>query len=274
MYIDAHQHFWQYDPQRDGWIDDSMKAIRRDFMPSDLKPVLREHGIQGCIAVQASQSEDETRFLLECAREHAFIKGVTGWVDLLSDKAGERLEHFSENVFFRGVRHIVQAEPDGFMSRPDFRRGITALKDFGLTYDILVHAHQLPEAIALVRQFPAQPFVLDHIAKPAVSKGVDRIWAGHIRELAQCGNVYCKVSGMVTETEGYCWEQGDFEPFLEAVTEAFGTDRIMFGSDWPVCLVAARYGEVVRLVRNFYSEDELPGIMGQNAVKFYGISGI
>ncbi|UGU16602.1 amidohydrolase family protein [Sinomicrobium kalidii] len=274
MFIDAHQHFWQYDPERDAWIDDTMKVIRRDFMPSDLKPVLEANEMDGCVAVQADQSEDETEFLLECAARNPFVKAVVGWADLRAENVAESLARFSENLLFKGVRHIVQGEADDFMLRQGFRKGIGALEPFGLTYDILVYARQLPAAVDLVRKFPRQRFVLDHIAKPEISGRPDPEWTKNIRELAKSENVYCKLSGMVTETDNFSWKQEDFTPFLDIVTEAFGTDRLMFGSDWPVCLVAAEYKEVLKIVREYFSQSELPEIMGQNAMQFYGISAI
>ncbi|MGS2761588.1 amidohydrolase family protein [Sinomicrobium sp. M5D2P9] len=271
MNIDAHQHFWQYHPEKDAWIDETMETIRRDFMPSDLQPVLENNGMDGCVAVQASQSEEETVFLLECARQNPFVKAVIGWVDLQAENVKGALTRFSEDPRFRGVRHVVQGEPDDFMFRPAFRKGIAELEPMGLTYDILVYARQLPAAIDLVRKFPEQRFVLDHIAKPAISAGPDKEWTENIHLLAQSDNVYCKLSGMVTETANRKWQQDDFTPFLEIVTEAFGTDRLVYGSDWPVCLLAAEYDKVLKIVRDFYSESELPKIMGQNAIGFYGI---
>ncbi|WP_268225075.1 amidohydrolase family protein [Sinomicrobium oceani] len=274
MYIDSHQHFWQYHPEKDAWIDKTMQAIRRDFMPSDLEPVLHANGVSGCVAVQASQSEEETSFLLECADKNPFIKAVVGWADLQGDNIKETLLRFSEHNRFRGVRHVVQGEPDDFMYRPAFRRGIEELEPLGLTYDILVFARQLPAAIDLVRRFPKQRFVLDHIAKPVISAEPEKAWADHIRILAGHDNVCCKVSGMVTEATDRTWKQEEFTPFMEVVTEAFGTDRVMYGSDWPVCLLAASYAEVINIVRAFYSEDELPKVMGKNAADFYGITAI
>lgn len=271
MKIDAHQHFWQYNPERDTWIDDTMQVIRRDFMPSDLRPVLEKNGVDGCVAVQADQSENETEFLLKCAAENSFVKAVVGWVDLRSENVSESLARFSANPLLKGIRHIVQGEPDDFMLREDFRKGIGALEPFGLTYDILVYARQLPAAVDLARKFPGQPFVLDHIAKPEISKGPDPEWTKNILQLAESENVYCKLSGMVTETDNFNWRQEDFTPFLDIVTEAFGTDRIMFGSDWPVCLLSCSYEEVLKIVRDYFSDDELSKVMGRNAMNFYGI---
>ncbi len=276
MTIDSHQHFWAYDAERYSWINESMKAIQRDFLPSDLLPILKKNGIDGCIAVQADQSEAETEFLLELAAKNDFIKGVVGWVDLQKSNVRERLEHFSSNKLFKGVRHIVQDEPDEyFMLRPDFQRGIAQLSAFDLAYDILVYQQQLPSAIALVHNFPAQTFVLDHMAKPRISKGLDPGWKLNIKELAKCPNVYCKLSGLVTETKGFNWEKGDFVPFLDTVLEAFGADRVLFGSDWPVCLLAASYGDVKGILDRYMEQRSWVKkdlIFGKNAISAYQLA--
>ncbi|MCX2679762.1 amidohydrolase family protein [Galbibacter sp. EGI 63066] len=269
--IDTHQHFWEFDPVRDAWIDDSMQAIRRDFLPSDLEPVLKKNNVDGCIAVQADQSEKETQFLLDLAKKHSFIKGVVGWVDLLSSSVEERLTHFSKDKNLKGIRHIVQAEADDFMLRSDFQHGISKLKQFKLTYDILVFQQQLPAAIKLAEKFPDQAFVLDHIAKPKISEGVDNNWKNNIEELAKNGNVYCKLSGMVTETEGFKWKADDFKPFLDVVVNTFGVDRIMFGSDWPVCLLSCSYEEVLKIIKDYIPKEHQPKVFHQNAVEFYSL---
>ncbi|MGW9685726.1 amidohydrolase family protein [Flagellimonas sp. 2504JD1-5] len=275
MIIDSHQHFWKYDPIRDDWIDDSMAVIRRDFLPADLKPIFEANGVDGCVAVQADQSDEETQFLLNLAKTHNFIKGVVGWVDFLDAKVEERLEYFASHNLIKGFRHIVQAEPDpNFMLREDFLSGIGCLSSFGFTYDILVYPHQLPAAIEMVRKFPNQKFVVDHIAKPEISKGMDKKWEQQIKTLGEAPNVFCKLSGMVTETESFKWKETEFYPFMEAVLDAFGTDRILFGSDWPVCLVAGTYENVVSIVANFVqqlSPSEQQNIMGLNAVRFYNL---
>ncbi|WP_136468329.1 amidohydrolase family protein [Flagellimonas onchidii] len=273
MIIDSHQHFWKYDPVRDAWINESMSVIRRDFYPTDLEPILKANNIDGCVAVQADQSEDETRFLLDFANQYDFIKGVVGWVDLLDKGVEGRLEYFADDKLLKGIRHVVQAEPDPeFMLRKDFQEGIGRLAKFGLTYDILVYPHQLAAAIELTRKFPNQKFVLDHIAKPQVSKGMDSLWRRNIEALAKASNVYCKLSGMVTETKDFLWAENQFYPFMEVVLESFGTDRVLYGSDWPVCLVAGTYEDVLTIVSNFIqqlSPTEQKNIMGLNAVRFY-----
>lgn len=269
MIIDSHQHFWKYNPVTHGWIDDSMAKIRRDFTPTDLQPILETNGIDGCIAVQADQTESETEYLLDCAKEHYFIKGVVGWVDLMATNVEARLAYFAQHKSLKGIRHIVQSEPNDFMLRSEFQSGIAKLNQFGLTYDILIYPQQLDAAIALVQKYPDQQFVLDHIAKPSISKGMDKAWKSKIKALGELENLYCKVSGMVTETEEFRWNVDDFKVFLDVVTQAFGVDRLMYGSDWPVCLVAASYKEVLSIIKNYFSDEELANIMGLNACKFY-----
>lgn len=274
MRIDSHQHFWKFDPIRDAWIDASMEKIARDFLPEDLKPLLDQSKIDGCVAVQADQSETETDFLLDLAGRYDFVKGVVGWVDLRSPQLSERLEHYCNNSFFKGVRHIVQAEKDGFMLQESFLKGIQQLKDFNLTFDILIFPHQLEEAVALVKKNPEQAFVLDHIAKPYIKdKKIDQ-WAKHINQLAVHQNVYCKLSGLLTEADWNHWQEEDFTAYLTVIMEAFGTDRLMYGSDWPVCLLAGSYPHVVRIVENFISSlstVDQKKIMGQNAHHFYNL---
>lgn len=275
MVIDSHQHFWKYDPVTYGWIDDSMKVLQRDFLPLDLGPILQNNGIDGCVAVQADQSERETEFLLKLAGENEFIKGVVGWVDLRAEDANKRLAYFSQNEKLKGVRHIVQEEPDPeFMLRKDFQNGIKHLTEFGLTYDILVYPHQLAAAVLLSRAFPEQKFVLDHIAKPRISESLDKEWVNNIKELASNPNVSCKVSGMVTETANFQWQQEDFYPFMDVVLDAFGWQRLMNGSDWPVCLLGGNYEEVITIVTDYISKlsnNERAGIMGLNAKEFYSL---
>ncbi|MEM6380014.1 MAG: amidohydrolase family protein, partial [Bacteroidota bacterium] len=213
--IDAHQHFWKFDPVRDAWIDETMQVIRKDFLPEDLGPILQANQVDACVAVQADQSETETNFLLALADQYDFVAGVVGWLDLSAENLEERLAYFTRNPNLKGLRHIAQAEPDDFFLRPDIQRGIGQLAKFGLSYDLLVFQHQLPAAIELVRQFPEQAFVLDHLAKPPYSKGMNKAWKQHIQTLADFPNVYCKLSGMVTETDGFEWTEADFSPFLE-----------------------------------------------------------
>ncbi|WP_291912603.1 amidohydrolase [Chitinophaga sp. CB10] len=273
MIIDAHQHFWKYDPVKDAWIDDTMEVIRKDFFPEHLQPVLQAHGVDGCVAVQADQSEKETAFLLDLAQKHDFIKGVVGWTDLRSPDIQEQLAHYAQFPLLKGFRHIVQGEPDPmFLLREDFCHGILALAQYDFTYDILVYPKQLPAVVEFVKKFPRQRLVIDHMAKPDFKSGELEIWAAQMRAIASSPNVYCKVSGLVTEADWENWQPGHFQPFLEVVLEAFGCDRLLFGSDWPVCLLAAEYGEVKEIVTNFISSlspAEQQKIMGGNAIAFY-----
>jgi L-fuconolactonase len=275
MRLDAHQHFWRYDPAEHGWMNDAMGAIKRDFLPAELKPLLQLAGFDGCIAVQARQSLEETRWLLELAAENAFIAGVVGWVDLRSEDLVEQLEQFRVDPRLVGFRHVVQDEADdGFMLQPAFRRGIAQLAAFELTYDLLILPKHLPAASALVREFPQQPFVLDHLAKPLVAAGEIFPWEKDLRELAKSPNVCCKLSGMVTEASWHRWTPADFKPYLNVVFEAFGPDRLMIGSDWPVCTLAADYGETMRVVIDYvqqFSADVQEAVLGGNCARFYGI---
>lgn len=276
MRIDAHQHFWQYRPEEYEWIDERMEALRRDFAPGDLKPLLQEHGFDGSVAVQARQHLGETEYLLRLADENDFgnsIWGVVGWVDLRASDAEEQLDRFRSHPRFVGVRHIVQDEPDDrFLMREDFLRGVSLLGD--LTYDILVYPNQLPATLDFVERFPDHRLVLDHIAKPYIARGELEPWASQIRALGESSNVYCKVSGMVTEADWKHWKPEDFTPYLDVVFEAFGPKRIMVGSDWPVCTLAASYGEVLDIVSRYLEplpEDDQVAVLGGTAQKFYGL---
>ena len=274
MKIDSHQHFWHFDPLRDKWIDSSMQKIAKDFLPKDLKPLLQQSQIDGCIAVQADQSEVETKFLLNLAKKNPFIKGVVGWIDLQADDLSERLDYFTKNPLFKGVRHVVQGEKKGFMLQNSFLRGIRQLKDFNLTYDILIYPHQLEEAIVLVEKNPDQPFVLDHLAKPYIKDQKIDKWASLIKQLAKHKNVYCKLSGMITEADWDHWLARDFDNYLSVALEAFGSNRLMFGSDWPVCLLAGSYQHVVQIIDlyiNKFKASDQKKIMGENACNFYNL---
>lgn len=275
MRIDSHQHFWQYDAARDGWITDEMAVLKHDFLPEELIARMQGSGIDRCIAVQVDQSETETHFLLKLAESHPEIAGVVGWVNLAAENATHRLEYFSHFEKLVGFRHIVQAEPDDrFMLREDFLRGIKALLRYNFTYDILIYARHLPVAAEFVRKFPSQKFVIDHLAKPRIkNKEVDG-WARDIRAIAAHPNVYCKVSGMVTEADWKHWSEADLKPYLDVVFEGFGADRVMFGSDWPVCLLAASYAQVKDVVEHYIqglSVSEKEKIFGLNAMRFYGV---
>jgi L-fucono-1,5-lactonase len=276
MKIDAHQHFWRYDAARDRWITEEMRAIRRDFLPGDLEAVVEANGFDGCVAVQADQSHAETTFLLDLAHRHPFIKGVVGWVDLRAEprELARTLASLAADAKFRGVRHVAQAEPDDFLTRDDVVRGIACVGRAGLTYDILLHARQLPAAIALASRLPDQPFVLDHLGKPPIARAEIEPWARSIRELARRPNVWCKLSGLVTEAVWASWRPEHLRPYLDVALDAFGAGRVMFGSDWPVCLVAAAYDHVVASVEELtttLSDPEREALFGGTAVRFYGL---
>jgi L-fuconolactonase len=270
--IDAHQHFWKFDPVRDSWIDETMQKIQKDFLPEDLLPLLQENQFSGCVAVQASQSEDETNFLVNLAAKNDFIKGVVGWVDLRGVTIEERLNHFSSNKIIKGFRHVVQGEPDDFMLRKDFQNGISALKQFNFTYDILIFHRQLPAAIELVNQFPDQPFVIDHIAKPDIKSGDILSWKKGIQEISKAENVFCKISGMVTEADWKNWKTDELKPYLDVIFENFSADKLMFGSDWPVLNLASNYAEVEKTLEDYMAQltvENQNKIWFQNAVSFY-----
>lgn len=277
MRIDSHQHFWRYDPVDYDWIGDGMDVLKRDFLPGDLQPQLDSVAIEGSVAVQARQTLEETRWLLDLADQSSIVKGVVGWVDLCSPDVGSQLEEFADHHAFCGVRHIVQGEPDdAFMLRDDFMRGISLLAEKELAYDILIFPRHLPVAIQLVEKFPDLRFVVDHIAKPPISEGKMEHWAKGIRDLAAFPNVMCKMSGMVTEAEWTTWKPGHFVPYLDVVFESFGTERIMFGSDWPVCLLAGSYVQVYQLVADYtdaLSQIEQAALFGENATRFYNLAG-
>lgn len=276
MRIDAHHHFWQYNPVEFGWIDDSLERIRRDFLPADLQTEIQAAGIDGVVSVQARQSLEETEWLLDLASANDFIKGVVGWVPLADENFHEHLEKFSTNPKFKAVRHVVQAEPDDqFILREDFNAGISALQKYGLVYDILIFERQLPYAVQFVDHHPDQIFVLDHIAKPRIKENLIEDWAGNIRELAKRPNVFCKVSGMVTEADFKSWTPEQLKPYWETVLAAFSPDRLMFGSDWPVCLVACNYKRWLDVVGEFaapLSANEQASLFGQTAQRVYKLA--
>ena len=277
MRIDSHQHFWSYSATEYPWIGVGMECLARDYLPADLVPTARAAGIGGTVAVQARQTLEETRWLLELARAEPFIKGVVGWVDLQSDRVADQLGACAGAGKFVGVRHVVQDEPDPkFLLGAAFVRGLSQLHQFGLTYDLLLHPPQLPTAVELVTLLPDQPFVLDHLAKPQIKKwthpGDMAAWRRDIEALARHGNVCCKVSGLVTEAAWRQWKRSDFAAALAVVLDAFGPDRLMFGSDWPVCLLSGEYSEVVGIAEDFFGR--LPAaaqaaIWGGTAARFY-----
>ena len=270
--IDSHQHFWKYDPVMHSWIGQDMAVIKKDFLPGDLQLILQQHSFDGCIAVQADQTTTETDFLLSLAVDNAFIKGVVGWVDLRAKNVKEALAYYKQFKILKGFRHILQNEAADFMLQPDFINGIAALKEFNFTYDLLIFPNQLPAAIQLIQQFPEQKFVIDHLAKPPIKSGLINEWKKNIITIAQHENVYCKISGMVTEANVKQWAQEDFIPYLDVVASAFGTKRLLYGSDWPVCLVAADYSNMLAIATTYFtsfSTSEQQDIFGNTAVEFY-----
>lgn len=273
MRIDSHQHFWKYHPQKQDWISEDMAVLKRDFLPAQIKPLLQEQGLDGCITVQCEQNADEINFMLQLAEENDFIKGIVGWIDLRANNLEEQLLHYSKYKQIKGFRHVVQAEPDkNFLLRRDFCRGISLLKQFGFTYDILIYHYQLKAAIEFVRLFPEQPFVIDHIAKPDIKNHEINIWAAQMKEIAKNKNVFCKVSGMVTEADITNWKKEDLLPYMDVVFENFGAERIMFGSDWPVCLLATDYNALYKIVSEYISalnKDKQDAVLGNNAAAFY-----
>ncbi|MSU40321.1 MAG: amidohydrolase [Pedosphaera sp.] len=273
MRIDAHQHFWRYNAAQYSWINQRMNVLKRDYLPDDLARVQTPLGFEGSIAVQARQDIDEARWLLELAQAHPRIMGVVGWVDLQSAALDAQLEELAAHPQFVGVRHVVQDEPDDrFMLRPEFLRGLSKLRQHDLTYDLLVFPRQLPAAIEVVRRMPDQPFVLDHIAKPAIKEQRMEPWATLIRELAALPNVHCKISGMVTEANWTDWTAADFQPYMDVVFDAFGPERLMIGSDWPVCRLAGEYDRVMDLATDYIrarAPQSLNAFLGDNARAFY-----
>ena len=271
--IDAHQHFWHYDPVEYEWIDGTMAALQRDFLPADLEPELRGAGFDACVAVQARQTLEETRWLLELADGHDFVAGVVGWVDLQAPDVRAQLEPFLGRPKLVGLRHIVQAEPDDlFLLRPEFLRGVATLRDLGLAYDILIYPRHLPVAVEFAQRLEGHRLVLDHLGKPDIRGGEIRQWERHLRRLAACGHVMAKLSGLVTEADVRAWTPAQMRPYLDVAFECFGYERLMIGSDWPVCTVAADYGRTMRVVLD-YLRGRPPGeqdaVLGGNAARLW-----
>lgn len=275
--IDAHQHCWQFDPVRDSWItEDEMSAIRHDFMPVDLKPLLDRNQLDGSVLVQTCQDESDNDFMLKLAEENSFIKGVVGWVDLRADDVEERLKYYKDNFpKLKGFRHVLQGEPDErYMLRDDFKQGISLLNKYGFTYDILIYPIHVKYASKLVAEYPEQKFVVDHLAKPYIKRGEIEPWKSDMEELALYQNVCCKVSGFLTEADWHNWRTDDFTPYLDVVFNAFGTNRVMYGSDWPVCVVAGGYNrafEILQLYLSKFRPEEQELFFGGNAAKFYNL---
>ncbi len=274
MIIDSHVHFWKFDRKRDAWITNDMKILRQDYLPEQLILTLKRNEVDGCIAVQADQSELETHFLVELAKTHPLIKGVVGWIDLQGNDVEERLRYFSQYNIIKGWRHILQAESGDFLQENEFLRGIAALAEYNYTYDILIYHHQLKAALAFVGKFPGQKFVLDHCAKPDIGNKNIAEWKRLITEMAQCRDVFCKLSGLFTETKWKQWSPADFYPYLDTVFEAFGCDRLLFGSDWPVMLLSGIYVQWKSLLEKYmenFSEENRLKVFGGNAETFYSL---
>jgi len=275
MRIDAHQHFWRYDAREYGWIDDSMAGLRRDFLPEDSRREMARAGFDACVAVQARQTIQETRWLLALAESNPFIAGVVGWVDLQAPDVRARLEQFAAHPKLVGVRHIVQSEPDDrFLLGPEFGRGLALLEKLGLAYDLLIYCRHLPVATELAGRFGGQRFVLDHLAKPDVRGGEIRAWSADLRKLAACPNVWCKLSGLVTEADWAAWKPEHLRPYLDVAFDCFGADRLMIGSDWPVCTVASDYARTMAVIMEYVADRparDRDGVLGGNAQRFWNL---
>lgn len=271
--IDAHHHLWRYTSEAYGWISPQMEVLRRDFVAHDLDRELRAAGVNGSVVVQARQSVEETRWLLDVAAEDEAIRGVVGWLPLVSAELPAMLREFADRDKLKGVRHVVQDEPDDdFILREDFNRGVAALLDTGLVYDILVHERHLPQATRFVERHPQQMFVLDHLAKPRIRERVLEPWRENLMRLAEHKNVFCKLSGLVTEADWSAWTLDDLRPYMDAALEAFGAERLIAGSDWPVCLLASGYGRWWEALREWAAgidEGEREQIFGLTAKRIY-----
>jgi len=273
--IDAHHHFWKYSEAEYGWIGQDMAQLRRDFLAIDLEPEIAAAGVEGVLTVQARQTTEETAWLLTLAQQSSFVRGVIGWAPIASPEFPSLLESLVENRKLKGLRHVLQDEPDeAYMLQPCFRRGISALKGTGLVYDILIYERQLPTALLLVDSHPEQIFVIDHLGKPKIREREYSPWRERMRELAARPNVYCKLSGMVTEADWTNWTTDDLRPYFDIALESFGAERLLAGSDWPVCTVASSYQRWWRTLRELVSTlspDEQDGILGRNAKKVYNL---
>ncbi|KQT35842.1 amidohydrolase [Chryseobacterium sp. Leaf405] len=274
MIIDSHVHFWKFNPIRDAWITENMNAIRRDFLPEDFSLYLNENQIDGCIAVQADQSDEETSFLLNLAKENSFIKGIVGWIDLTSEKLEEKLENYQSAKIIKGFRHIVESEKIGFLLQKNILEGISKLHHYGYTFDILLRQHQLSDAVKFSEKLPNKPFILDHCGKPNLTTNDLKDWKANISELAKNPNVYCKVSGLLTQGNLNTINEKSIFEILDFVFSQFGIDRTVFGSDWPVMLLGGNYPlwlELISKYVNQFSKEEQELFYSGNAVKFYNL---
>lgn len=272
--IDTHVHFWKFDKKRYSWITNDMKVLRQDYLPEHLSLTLKRNDVDGVIGVQADQSELETHFLVELARTHHIIRGIVGWINLQDKNIEERLGYFSQFPIIKGWRHIVQDEPGDFLLGENFQRGIKALEPYNYTYDILIYHHQLKPALEFVSKFPGQAFIIDHCAKPDIrNKKIDE-WKVLMREMALHPNIYCKLSGLFTEARWKEWSASEFYPYLDIVFESFGTNRLVFGSDWPVMLISGIYVQWKSLLEKYmenFTADDHEKVFGLNAFEFYNL---
>ena len=272
--IDAHVHFWKYHSEKDAWITDEMRLLQKDFFPNDLAPVLRENNVDGIVAVQADQSENETQFLIDLSKKFSLIKGIVGWTDLQSAHVEERLNFYSQQKIIKGFRHIVQAEAGGFLQKEKFLNGVRALQLFGFTYDLLIYENQLKEAIDFVNKFPDQKIIIDHCAKPFIRNKKMEEWENGIKEISRNENVYCKVSGLITEAVWNQWNEDVLYPYLDVVFEYFGTKRLLFGSDWPVMLLSGTYSGWKQFLQKYLDQfplNEIQNVFINNAIQFYNL---
>ena len=272
MIIDSHQHFWNFNSEKNTWITDEMNVLKKNFYPNDLITELKKNKVDGCISVQVEQTENETESLIRLSEKNNFIKGVIGWVDLKSPEIESVLNKFSKNKALKGIRHIVQSEKSGFLLNPDFLNGVSKLNSYNLTYDILVYPNQLDEVIKFVEKFPKQTFVLDHLGKPLIKEKKINQWKEKISELSVFKNVSCKISGMITEANWEKWKIKDFKPYIETVQKVFGEDRLLYGSDWPVCLLAGNYLKVKSLAEYYFPIKSNKKYWSENAIKIYNLN--
>lgn len=274
--IDAHQHFWKFNPVRDNWINSDMSVIARDFLPNDLVPLLQRNNMDGTVVVQTCHTDEDNRFMLELAEQNSFIKGIVGWVNLQSIRVEDKLKYYHERYpKIKGFRHVLQSDPDDrLMLRDSFKNGISLLNKYNFTYDILIYPKHLKYAAQLAAEFPDQKFVVDHLAKPHIKAKEIDTWKRDIEDLSKNLNVYCKVSGMLTEADWYSWRTDDFMPYLDTVFNAFSINRVMYGSDWPVCKLAGGYNralEILQIYTSRFSEKEQAQFYGGNAIEFYNL---
>ena len=274
--IDSHQHFWQVGRFDYPWMSSEVEVLYRDYLPPMLEPILKEHNVAQTVLVQASNTIEEMRWMLSLADAHPFIAGVVGWVDLMSDEIEQQLDELTSHPKFKGVRHLVESEPmDDWLVQPSVLNGLRILARHNVSYDLLVHTRHLKRVKRVAESCPELRLVVDHLAKPPIARGEIKEWAQEIKELAAYPNISCKLSGLVTEADHASWQMDDLRPYVELALESFGAGRLMFGSDWPVCLLAASYGQVLESFQSLFAdlnEDERSRIFGKNATEFYRLN--